>query len=436
MSEGGHITLNNNAKLYAWGFITGQNMNQGNNTSGVGTIDALSGSAVYEDFVIANWRGGGNTACLGKDPTYKVFPFNNYFIPNIEVPLTIHYGATENVVSNAYMNDSQNSFPFAFISSSNGFFKLSSGASLTKWYDATTDYMCVETNGDCSVSSITLNVSLSGVSATIKSSDFVLPIASNLDIRVGSGTLSVPYDLGILPGARLKVGSSAAVNLSANLYMYDLDDWDLYALTNYYYSYEMRPTTHFNRTGWTSKAKLADAKLDVCGTLNVSGKLYSTTNGANICSSGGGQITFTSAPTATNTTYQVLKDGSVETSYKTTLNVVIRTYTVYSTAIPIQAPWLQNADGTYVTTTGTAANTIYYYSRGVWSTTEPTDLEGDVDNDGSLTDSDIDALAQILVGNDNVQPYQYNHELADVDGDGFITIADLTRLVNTIHPKP
>ncbi len=328
------------------------------------------------------------------------------------------------------MNDSQNSFPFAFISSSNGFFKLSSGASLKKWYDATTDYMCVEVNGNCSISSISLTVSI-GITATIKSSDFVLPITSNLDILVGSGTLSVPYDLAVLPGARLKIGSAAAVNLSANLYMYDLDDWDYYALTNYYYSYEMRPTTHFNRTGWTSKARLADAKLDVCGTLNVSGKLYSTTNGANICSTGAGQIVFSTAPSASATTYQVLRDGSTSTSYKLSL---LSKYTVYCTAVPVQAPWLQNADGTHVATAGSAAGTTYYYYRGAWTTTMPTSVEGDVDGDGELTSSDVEAIANIIVGKDPDKTL-YNHDVADMDGNVNVNLIDLTLLVNLLKGK-
>ncbi len=421
MSEGGHITLNSGAKLYAWGFIAGQNKDQGNNTSGMGTIDALNGSNVYEDFIMGFWRGGTATSNMNGN-SYKVFPFNNYFVPNIEVPLTLHYGATETVFTSVSMSlVGLQEISIKFIASSGGFFKLNSGGSLTKWYDATTDYMCVRTDGSCEVSS--LSVSVSG--ASMNSADYVLPIAPGLDITVASGTLSMGYDLAILPGARLKVASGATANISANMYMYDLDDWDKWAYGYYYCVYRYRPTAHYARTTTSAKTELADAKLDVCGTLNVSGKLYSTTKGANICSSGGGQITFTAAPTATATTYQATQSGT-DVSY---------------VSVSCVAAWLQNADGTHVATSGTAANTTYYYYRGVWSTTMPTTLEGDVTGNGVLTDADIDALARILCGftsgeDEDGNQVDYDLEAADIDGENGVTIADLTKLVNIVHPKP
>ena len=193
----------------------------------------------------------------------------------------------------------------------------------------------------------------------------------------------------------------------------------------------MRTTAHFNRTGWTSKAKLADAKLDVCGTLNVSGKLYSTTNGANICSSGAGKIVFSAVPTASATTYQVLGSGATATNYETSL---LGKYTVYCTAIPVQAPWLQNADGTHVETAGTATGTTYYYYRGAWTTTMPTTVDGDVDGDGKFTTSDVDAIANIIVGKDPDKTL-YNHDVADMDGNGSVNLIDLTLLVNLLKGK-
>lgn len=414
MSEGGHITLNSGANLYAWGFITGQNKNQGNNTSGVGSIEALSGSKVYEDFIMGIWRGGSATSNMLNN-SQKVFPMNQYFVPNIEVPLTINYGATETVFTSVNMSlVGLQEVSVTFIASSGGFFKLNAGSTLTKWYDATTDYMCVKTTGNCEVSSIT--VSISG--ASMNSANYVLPIAPGLDITVASGTLNMGYDLAILPGARLKVADGATANISANMYMYDLDDWDKWAYGFYYCSYKYRPTPHYPRTTVNEKTELADAKLDVCGTLNISGKLYSTTNGANICSSGAGQIVFSTAPTASTTTYQAVQDGT----------------SVTYASIPCVAAWLQNADGTHVATAGTAANTTYYYYRGAWTTTMPTTVEGDVDGDDELTNSDVDAIANIIVGKDPDKTL-YNHDVADMDGNGSVNLIDLTLLVNLLKGK-
>lgn len=62
-------------------------------------------------------------------------------------------------------------------------------------------------------------------------------------------------------------------------------------------------------------------------------------------------------------------------------------------------------------------------------------LSGDVNRDGSVTIADVTALVNIILGKDNVEPYQYDHSAADVNMDGTITIADVTALVNIILGK-
>lgn len=141
-------------------------------------------------------------------------------------------------------------------------------------------------------------------------------------------------------------------------------------------------------------------------------------DGANICSSGGGQITFTKAPTATTTTYQATQDGT----------------TISYASVPCIAAWLQNADGTHVETAGTAANTTYYYYRGAWTTTIPTTMPGDVNGDGVFDQADIDAVALAIVGKRG-EVENFDEEVADVDNDGYITIIDLTLLVNQLKGR-
>ncbi len=71
-------------------------------------------------------------------------------------------------------------------------------------------------------------------------------------------------------------------------------------------------------------------------------------------------------------------------------------------------------------------------------------LIGDVNRDGKISIADVTALVNIILGKDNVQPYQYDHEAANVNRDGLINIADVTALVNIIlttdsaspHAKP
>ena len=66
---------------------------------------------------------------------------------------------------------------------------------------------------------------------------------------------------------------------------------------------------------------------------------------------------------------------------------------------------------------------------------DSTDLVGDVNGDGSITIADVTALVNIILGKDDVEPYQYNHAAADVNKDEHVTIADVTALVNIILGK-
>lgn len=83
MEAGSSITLGSGAKLYAWGYITGD-----------GQITANSGAEVYEYFQIMDWRGGSCTSDMEGNKE-KVFPFSQYYVQNIEAALTIQNGATE-----------------------------------------------------------------------------------------------------------------------------------------------------------------------------------------------------------------------------------------------------------------------------------------------------------------------------------------------------
>ena len=66
-------------------------------------------------------------------------------------------------------------------------------------------------------------------------------------------------------------------------------------------------------------------------------------------------------------------------------------------------------------------------------TAKPTFLRGDVNGDGSITIADVTALVNIILGKDTEG--QYNRAAADVNGDESITIADVTALVNIILGK-
>ena len=59
-------------------------------------------------------------------------------------------------------------------------------------------------------------------------------------------------------------------------------------------------------------------------------------------------------------------------------------------------------------------------------------LKGDVNGDGEITIADVTALVNILLGKD---ASGYDHDAADVNSDGGRTIADVTALVNILLGK-
>lgn len=62
-------------------------------------------------------------------------------------------------------------------------------------------------------------------------------------------------------------------------------------------------------------------------------------------------------------------------------------------------------------------------------------LKGDVNMDGQVSIADVTALVNIILGKDNVPPYQYDHVAANVNEDDTVSIADVTALVNIILGK-
>lgn len=298
MANGGHIELNSGAKLYCWGFIKGQDMDQGNNTVGVGTITANSGAEVWENLGIGDWRGGSATMDIKKT---RFFPFQSYFIQNIEVPLTIEYGAAEKNYIALYAAGGSRNTSATTIGSSQALFLLKdANSTFRKWYDPTTDLTCFELGGTSQIDELAIKISALGLNIDVKSSDFDLPINSSMHIILTNSSVNLSKPMVLQPGAVIEVKNDADINLSSNAYLYDKDNWGAYAGTGYYFHSYPNLTSHKNRGNGKSNDLLDDAKVIVDGTVSVTGKLYSTASGANVMGNGGGKIVFSSSlPTAT-----------------------------------------------------------------------------------------------------------------------------------------
>ena len=335
MEPGSAITVQSGANLYAWGFI-----------SGSGSVTVQSGGSVYEWYQVLDFRGGSASSEMGN----KVFPFNQYAVQNVEVPLTIYAGASETVYTAVYAIKKINPTSIPFIGE-NGMFKLVSG-SLTKAYDGSTDRVIYTVNGTAEVNS--LNLKLAGMS--VSSSSYVLPLTNNMTINLTSGSkLTVNQTAALLPGVQASIAKGAELKVSSgkSIYIYDVDEWGGYcgAGDAQYMSVVVAP----GRTG--KRAPLADAKVDVNGKLTAIGGIYTTASGADICSSEGtGQYVQQGAPGTETKTYQYTQKSGVKAH-----------------EIPITPARLHNADGSYADTKDAHSDTTFYYSNGVWGTAKPCD---------------------------------------------------------------
>ena len=329
MADNSSITVKNGGNLYAWGFI-----------SGSGSVLAESGATVYEFYQIADFRGGSASSNMGN----KVFPFSQYFVQNIEVPLTLNAGANEQVYSGVYAMNKTFTTAINFIGDT-GMFKVESG-SFTKDYDEKTDRLVFTVNGEAALN--TLSLTLAGMN--VNSASYVLPITNNITINIQSGNVTINQDAALLAGVEVNIAEGAGLTVAngKSIYFYDSDEWNS---DNFVWgpckfkSVAYAPGKAYNR----SDNDLVDAKMDVNGSVTAIGAIYTTNGGADICSSNGtGKYAQQSIPGEKTTTYQYNANGN---------NAV---------TILITAAKLHNADGTYTETAKASAGTTISYLDSVW----------------------------------------------------------------------
>ena len=339
MKDGSSITVESGGKLYAWGYIYNQTKD-----SKKATVIIKSGGTIYEDFQVRDWRGGSYTLGM-QDNSNRLFPFSQYYVQNVQVPMKLEAGAVETCVMSvdvSYVGVQTSAVPF-IAPSGDCMFKLTDGY-IIKDYQESTDRLIVDSYGDLSLSPYTITVKANAVmSVTLKTENYALPINGNLTLNIESGTVNLTQDLAMLPGAKIKIAGGAICTLSgdAKVYIYDLDVWDKFCFSGatikpVYYAYD---NTANIRTALT-----ADASIEVNGTLDASnGYLYTTSGGAKIYSTGKGVIKV--RPGTETKTYQVIQGSSYSNDA--------------CTAIPITSALLQNQDSSTVATALSAGTYTY-----------------------------------------------------------------------------
>lgn len=373
MADNSSITVKNGGKLYAWGFI-----------SGSGSVLAESGATVYEFYQIADFRGGSASSNM----RHKVFPFSQYFVQNIEVPLRLNAGANEQVYSGVYAMKTTYTTAINFIGDT-GMFKVESG-SFTKDYDEKTDRLVFTVNGEAALN--TLSLKLAGMD--VNSESYVLPITNNITINIQSGNVTINQDAALLAGVEVNIAEGAGLTVAdgKNIYFYDSDEWNS---DNFVWgpckfkSVAYAPGKAYNR----SNNDLVDAKMDVNGSVTAIGAIYTTKGGADICSSNKtGKYVQQGAPGKDSNTYQ----------YKTNDNKEV--------IIPITPAKLKNADGKYTETKDAVANDTFIYCKcqdcgnGTWVKDVAAIINNGTQGD---TYSTLEAAVNAYTPNSSTAPTNY-----------------------------
>ena len=417
MGENCHIILETTgatkAGLFAYGYITNRDDTFRENC----TITAKSGSIVYEQFLVTDYRGGTFTSgVIGNNK--DIFPMGQYFVNSIEPKLILEWGAEEwlttgmdisgPVIANAtFIVPNTDDY-------TNGLFRLSEGTTVTKYYDASTDRQKYILDGGTEKSEVQLvNIALNLSGYNVNSADYVLPITFNMDVECRSVKVYVKEDLALLAGATLKIDaeSEVVVDPSARVFIYDRQENEVYQsekkhdnLKEGWYNYfgagngYVHPLTYrignksqiYNRKtkdftvnsatlnpehyhdNAAGTAKVYTALPNNSATIVVNGKLsgpiYTTAGGACITSVAGGEVTFTTIDAAP--LYQFLQYAG---------DKILGLYTPQEKvehAIANTVAQLYNADGTYSAGTEAKVGDTYIYypnlenangSKGRWS---------------------------------------------------------------------
>ncbi len=338
MAEGSVIHVNSGAVLYAWGYVTGS-----------GNVYAHSGANVYELFQVTDWRGGTATGNF-KDNENKVFPFSQYYVQNVETPLTLENGANETVHITVTAGGVSASAEVSFMGEA-GMFQLENGSTVTKRYEPTTDRMIFDMNGSAKLNGIAMNNL--PVIGSFNSNVYVLPINNNMTMNVHSGTMTLNQDTALLPGTQVVVDAGAELTVAEgmSLYVYDDAQWS----TSYVWGSSGKGITQvaYSPSGKGSRT-ISDAVIDVNGTLVVNGAIYTTEGGADIHSSQGtGMLQQAADPGKSSITYQASQDNSGNPIYY---------------EIPITPAKLHNANTAkpYTETAGASAGDVFKYVKDQW----------------------------------------------------------------------
>lgn len=331
------INVQEGGRLYAWGFIYGE-----------GTVFVDFDAWVYEMMQLKTWRGGVSEDIV--EEPYLIFPFNAYFVQNIEAKVVYAEFAVEKLRMGLIADGMVHQEIAEFVGS-DGLLDFEYGQ-MVRTYDPEKDCMLFTINGDLYIGSITVK--------EYSSRDYVMGLSSNFSFRVDSGELAMPFSMSLQPGSEIYIAKDALVSLGADdnrthsFYVYDYEQ--TWKGKDYVFSADrVVPDYVASLDAAPAIPTIEDAKIVNNGTIEAYSTFYTTEGGANICSTDAGMVIFHQvAPDSV--TYQV-------SGKKTTPE-----------AIQVTSALLKNADGSYTATVDAEQESTFEYKDGKWINTAQTPL--------------------------------------------------------------
>ena len=283
LEEGAKLTYNGGTG-YIYGFITG-----------LGEVEAKSGSNVWELMQVTDWRGGDATMNLHGVITsaqMESFVCSQYYFQSIESRYTVHSGATSGICFQVNLSDTNIPTAVPLIGSGEGLLQLGANSSITRTYYGDTDRVVWDTSGEIAVSNLELKLEVSklGISVPVKlnTAEKVFPLQGNYTFNIGDGsTMRLTNKFQMLPGCQVNVekGGKLISDSGTELYVFDRDDWGKYANNQYLSPILFAPTKSCDRTV-TSNQELPSASLRIDGTFEANGAIYSTAGGEGLSGTG------------------------------------------------------------------------------------------------------------------------------------------------------
>ena len=296
VEDGAQVTLNSGSTMYAWGFVTGGGM-----------VECMDGVTVYESFQIEDFAGGSNSLQLAPN---GVFPFNQYYIQNIECKLKMNAGAQEVVLGALDAGGGVYDTSLVFIGGDGAMFNVSDGY-IIKYYDQEKDKLICEVHGSASLDNIKATLPILGETDT---SMFQMPI-NNIGVELTEGDLTIKQDLLLLPDSYVVVDEGTSVDIQSNVFLISDQDWE--GQNRVFPDDNLKPlpfsATRYEETGSGASPRgkdgdMANASMEVNGAMTVTGTgtFNMTASGADF--SGTGSVTNTSSVPSTTTATVKLVD--------------------------------------------------------------------------------------------------------------------------------